>query len=117
MKDIFAVHRPIAQAIAARLHPHAEVVIHDLRSGHIVDIWNAFSHRKPGDESLLGDAFAGYRFRVPRTKINATMQLNVKNLTNSYLANPGRYNDNYTALRRVYLNEPRSYRLTTTLEF
>ncbi len=48
MKDIFAVHRPIAQAIAALLHPHAEVVIHDLRSGRIVDIWNAFSHRKAG---------------------------------------------------------------------
>jgi hypothetical protein len=54
---------------------------------------------------------------VPRTKINATMQLNVKNITNSYLANPGRYNDNYTALRRVYLNEPRSFRFTTTLDF
>ncbi len=55
MKDIFAVHRPVAHAIAALLHPHAEVVIHDLRSGRIVDLWNAFSHRKPGDESLLGD--------------------------------------------------------------
>jgi hypothetical protein len=70
-----------------------------------------------GNESLLGDAFAGYRFRIPRSKINATMQLNVKNITNSYLANPGRYNDNYTALRRVYLNEPRSWRFTTTLDF
>jgi hypothetical protein len=70
-----------------------------------------------GNESLLGDAFAGYRFRIPRSKINATVQLNVKNITNSYLANPGRYNDNYTALRRVYLNEPRSFRLTTTLDF
>jgi hypothetical protein len=28
---------------------------------------------------------------VPRTKINATVQLNVKNIANSYLANPGRY--------------------------
>jgi predicted transcriptional regulator YheO len=55
MKDIFAIHRPVAQAIAALLHPHAEVVIHDLRSGRIVDIWNAFSHRQAGDESLLGD--------------------------------------------------------------
>ena len=55
MKDIFAAHRPAAQAIAALLHPHAEVVIHDLRSDRIVDIWNAFSHRQPGDESLLGD--------------------------------------------------------------
>lgn len=70
-----------------------------------------------GNESLLGDAFAGYRFRVPRTKINATVQLNVRNVTNSYLANVGRYNDNYTGVRRVYLNEPRSWRLTTTLEF
>jgi predicted transcriptional regulator YheO len=55
MKDIFAPHRPIAQAIAALLHPHAEVVIHDLRSDRIVDIWNAFSQRKAGDDSLLGD--------------------------------------------------------------
>lgn len=70
-----------------------------------------------GNENLMGDAFAGYRFRIPRTKINATLQLNVKNVTNSYLANVGRYNDDYTGVRRVYLNEPRSYRLTTTLEF
>jgi D-arginine utilization repressor len=55
MTDAFAQHRPVAQAIAALLHPHAEVVIHDLRSDRIVDIWNAFSHRKAGDESLLGD--------------------------------------------------------------
>ncbi len=70
-----------------------------------------------GNESLLGDAFAGYRFRLPRSKINATVQLNVKNLTNSYLANVGRYNDTYNGIRRVYLNEPRSWRLSTTLEF
>ena len=55
MKDPFAAHRSVAQAIAALLHPHAEVVVHDLRSDRIVDIWNAFSHRQPGDESLLGD--------------------------------------------------------------
>jgi len=70
-----------------------------------------------GNESLMGDAFTGYRFRVPRSKISATVQLNVKNITNSYLANVGRYNDNYTGVRRVYLNEPRSFRLTTTLDF
>jgi predicted transcriptional regulator YheO len=55
MTDLFAAHRPVAQAIAALLHPHAEVVIHDLRSDRIVEIWNAFSHRQAGDESLLGD--------------------------------------------------------------
>jgi hypothetical protein len=70
-----------------------------------------------GNENLLGDAFAGYRFRVPRTKINATVQLNVKNISNSYLANVGRYNTDYTGVYRIYLNEPRSYRFTTTLEF
>jgi len=70
-----------------------------------------------GNETLLGDAFAGYRFKVPRTRINATMQLNVKNVTDSYRANIGRYNDNYTGVRRIYFNEPRSFRLTTTLDF
>lgn len=70
-----------------------------------------------GNESLLGDAFAGYRFRVPRSKLNATVQLNVKNVTNSYLVNPGRYNDTYNGMRRVYLVEPRSWRLTTTMDF
>ncbi len=70
-----------------------------------------------GNESVFADAFAGYRFRVPRTKINATVQLNVRNVGNHYLANVGRYNDNYTGVRRVYLNEPRSFRLATTLDF
>jgi hypothetical protein len=70
-----------------------------------------------GNESVLADAFAGYRFRLPRSKINATVQLNVRNVGNDYLANVGRYNDNYTGVRRVYLNEPRSWRLTTTLDF
>jgi iron complex outermembrane receptor protein len=70
-----------------------------------------------GNETVLGDAFAGYRFRLPRSKINATVQLNVKNISDSYRANVGRYNDNYTGVRRIYLVEPRSYRLTTTLEF
>jgi outer membrane receptor protein involved in Fe transport len=77
----------------------------------------ATGHIYWGNESLLADAFAGYRFRVPVGKINATVQLNVKNLSNSYRANVGRYNADYTGIYRVYLNEPRSYRLTTTLEF
>jgi outer membrane receptor protein involved in Fe transport len=70
-----------------------------------------------GNETALVDAFAGYRFRVPRSKINATVQLNVKNLFDSYRVNIGRYNTDYSGLRRVYLTEPRSWRLTTTLDF
>ena len=70
-----------------------------------------------GHASIMGDAFAGYRTRVPRTKLPLTLQLNVKNVSNSYIATVGRYNDDYTGLRRVYLNEPRSYRFTATTEF
>src|SRR5207248_2206302 len=58
-----------------------------------------------GNENLLGDAFAGYRTRIPKTNIALTLQLNVKNISNSYLANVGRYNDDYTGVRRIYLND------------
>lgn len=49
LKDYFSV----AQAITALLHPHAEVVIHDLKTGQIAAIYNSFSKRKVGDESLI----------------------------------------------------------------
>jgi D-arginine utilization repressor len=55
MPDAFSAYRPVAQAVAVLLHPYAEVVIHDLKTDRIVDIWNAFSNRSRGDESLLGD--------------------------------------------------------------
>lgn len=42
----------IAQAIAKLLHPHAEVIIHDLESGKISHIFNAFSRRRVGDSSM-----------------------------------------------------------------
>lgn len=44
---------PIAEAISLLLHPHAEVVLHDLKTGLISGIYNNFSKRKVGDESLL----------------------------------------------------------------
>ena len=47
------VHGAIAEAIAALLHPHAEVVIHDVVNDRIVGIWNAFSKRSVGDPSNL----------------------------------------------------------------
>ncbi|WP_374381534.1 transcriptional regulator [Dongia sp.] len=50
-----AVHFPTAAAIAALLAPQAEVVVHDLRSDRVAGIWNAFSKRKIGDPSHLGD--------------------------------------------------------------
>jgi predicted transcriptional regulator YheO len=45
-------HVSIAQAVAKLLHPHAEVIIHDLTSGKISHIFNAFSRRRVGDSSM-----------------------------------------------------------------
>lgn len=43
----------IAQAITLLLNPYAEVVIHDLKTGKIEAIYNNFSKRNVGDESLI----------------------------------------------------------------
>ena len=43
----------ISETIARLLHPHAEVVLHDLATGKIAKIWNPFSGRKPGEPSDL----------------------------------------------------------------
>jgi D-arginine utilization repressor len=48
-------HAATAAAISTLFYPHAEVVLHDLETGAIAGIWNAFSGRKPGMESLVGD--------------------------------------------------------------
>src|SRR4051812_1164219 len=48
-----AVVEAIAETIARLLHPHAEVVLHDLATGKIAKIWNPFSGRKPGEPSDL----------------------------------------------------------------
>jgi predicted transcriptional regulator YheO len=49
------VYIPVAKAIAALLHPHAEVVVHDIRSNTIAAIFNAFSRRQVGDDSLIAE--------------------------------------------------------------
>jgi len=48
-------YEPIARAIAKLLHPHGEVVIHDVRNNCIASIYNNFSGRKIGDSSLIED--------------------------------------------------------------
>jgi predicted transcriptional regulator YheO len=45
----------IAETIARLLHPHAEIVLHDLVTRKIAKIWNPFSGRKPGEPSDLDD--------------------------------------------------------------
>ncbi|HXV94094.1 MAG TPA: PAS domain-containing protein [Pseudonocardia sp.] len=53
-------HLPTLEAIARLLHPHAEVVLHDLERDEIIAIVNPFSGRRVGDPSLLSE--------LPRTE-------------------------------------------------
>ncbi|HWD12947.1 PAS domain-containing protein [Pseudochrobactrum sp. sp1633] len=53
--DFLAFATPVAMAFNALLYPHAEIVLHDLKTGEIAAIWNSFSGRKSGDLSLLDD--------------------------------------------------------------
>ncbi len=70
------------------------------------------------NESVYADAFAGYKFRPSwMRKAQLTLQLNVRNLTNSYLVTTARWNADFSGPRRLYVRDPRSYRLTGTLEF
>ena len=61
--------------------------------------------------------FLGDTFRVPGLKSTLRLQLNVNNLMDSGIVEPGRYTTSLTGLRRVYLREPRNYRFTATFEF
>ncbi len=70
-----------------------------------------------GTPTVFTDAFAGWRAKVPALNLPVSLQLNVQNLTNSYLVGVGRYNTAYDGLLRVYLNQPRIYRLTATFEY
>jgi predicted transcriptional regulator YheO len=54
MNDL-AIYFSVAQAINILLHPYGEIVIHDLKTGQVAAIYNNFSKRKVGDESLIED--------------------------------------------------------------
>ena len=53
MKKAIKLFLPTAQAIERLLHPHAEVVVHDIKLNEIVAIYHPFSKRRVGDSSLL----------------------------------------------------------------
>ena len=64
------------------------------------------------------DFFTNYRLKADFLgKKNLTFQLNVRNAFNQSRVLPARYTNDFLALRRVYLNDPRSFRFTTTVEF
>lgn len=55
MSDELDRYQPVGEAISLLLFPHAEVVLHDLRTGCIRAIFNNLSKRAVGDESLLDE--------------------------------------------------------------
>jgi predicted transcriptional regulator YheO len=52
MKEL-AIFFPVAESISRLFYPYAEVVVHDLKIGRIAAIYNNFSKRSVGDESLI----------------------------------------------------------------
>lgn len=52
-------YKAIADAIATLFFPHAEVVIHDLRTQRVAYLANNISKREVGDESALEDMLEG----------------------------------------------------------
>jgi predicted transcriptional regulator YheO len=49
-----------AEALATLFHPHVEVILHDFTSNKIAAIFNNFSKRKVGDNSLLENDLKTY---------------------------------------------------------
>lgn len=69
------------------------------------------------EKTLFTDAFAGYRFRLPWKKLPATVQINGRNIFNADLVSIARYNVDFSGPRRLYLRDPRSIRLTLTVDY
>lgn len=74
MSDTLQSYEPIAQAIQALLHPYAEVILHDLRTGRIHQVYHNLSRRSPGESSNLelnDEVFEGGALsKGPYEKIN-----------------------------------------------
>ncbi|MFJ2982812.1 MULTISPECIES: transcriptional regulator [unclassified Pseudomonas] len=54
-------YKAIADSIALLLFPHAEVIVHEVRSQTVVHIANNFSKRKLGDDSALDLELGDFR--------------------------------------------------------
>lgn len=60
MKKALKAILPTAEAIQRLLHPHAEVVVHDLKKNQIAAIFHPFSKRRVGDSSLFSEKEKGH---------------------------------------------------------
>ncbi|NIE73505.1 hypothetical protein F3J44_14260 [Pantoea sp. Tr-811] len=66
-------YKAIADSIALLLFPHAEVIVHEVKSQTVVHIANNFSKRKLGDDSALDQELGEFRSSAsigPYEKIN-----------------------------------------------
>ena len=72
-----------------------------------------------GGEIFATDALVGYSTRVSvgSRRVQCRFQLNVRNVLEDTKPIIGRYNSDFSGIRRVVLQEPRSFRFTTTFEF
>jgi predicted transcriptional regulator YheO len=103
----------IAEAISLLLYPHAEVIIHDLKSGLISAIFNPFSKRKKGDESLLDpvkrypDIFPPYNKMNWDGKLLRSVSITLRNNQNTPIAlmcinvDLSKWNDLYQYLEKM----------------
>jgi len=55
----------IGTAVSSLLFPYAEVVLHDLATGKIIEIWQRFSDRTVGSSSLLDSTDEPYHMDTP----------------------------------------------------
>ena len=62
-------------------------------------------------------AQASNKFKPAFLGKTLTLQLNVRNAFNQSRVQPARYTNDFLGLRRVTLNDARSFRFTTTLDF
>lgn len=67
--------------------------------------------------TLFTDGFVKYAFRLPWHKVPMGVQVNVRNMFNSDRDSLARYNADFTGPRRIYLREPRTWKLTFSADY
>lgn len=77
------------------------------------------SNMLKGSSLLFYDAFISYRCKIFGGRTTMKLQLNIKNIFNNYLVTVGRITPASAGNQwtRVYVNDPRTFRLSATFDF
>jgi len=87
------------------------------------NIYSGVKGMDKGSSLLFYDAFVSYKRKILNGRTNLTIQLNVKNLFNNYVVTTGQRaatsldTGEVAFLRRLYVNAPRTIRLSATFDF